>query len=149
MITYTVKVDAAKTKRWYLNDKLHREDGPAIEWANGSKRWYINGERHREDGPASEYADGSKFWYLNGKLHREDGPAIECADGSKFWYLEGKELTEEEFNAKIKKEVAYVQPNIMSLANKIEKETLKGLSENDIISVCETIIENVYRNMRK
>jgi hypothetical protein len=149
MITYTVKVDEDKTKRWYLNDKLHREDGPAIEWANGSKRWYLNGNLHRVDGPAIEYVDGTKYWCLNGKLHREDGPAIECADGSKFWYLEGKELIEEEFNAKIKKEVAYVQPNIMSLANKIEKETLKGLSENDIISVCETIIENVYRNMRK
>ena len=40
-------------------------------------------KRHREDGPAVEYADGSKEWYLNGKLHREDGPACEYADGSK------------------------------------------------------------------
>jgi hypothetical protein len=172
MITYTVKVDEDKTKRWYLNDKLHREDGPAVEWANGTKRWYLKGKLHREDGPAIEYAcgskswylngklhredgpaieetDGTKYWYLNGNLHREDGPAVEYADGTKYWYLNDKELTEEDFNAKIKKEVAYVQPNIMSLANKIEKETLKGLSENDIISVCETIIENVYRNMRK
>lgn len=42
------------------------------------------GERHREDGPAVEYADGSKYWYQNGELHREDGPAIEDEeDGSK------------------------------------------------------------------
>ena len=31
MIEYTVKVRADGTKEWYLNDKLHREDGPAIE----------------------------------------------------------------------------------------------------------------------
>lgn len=46
---------------------FHREDGPAIEYENGSKCWLINGERHREDGPAIEYADGRKVWYINGK----------------------------------------------------------------------------------
>ena len=72
MIEYTVKVRADGTKEWYLNDKLHREDGPAIEFANGDKSWYLNGKLHREDGPAVEYASGSKSWYLNGKLHREE-----------------------------------------------------------------------------
>ena len=33
MIEYTVKVWANGDKSWYLNGKLHREDGPAIEWA--------------------------------------------------------------------------------------------------------------------
>ena len=28
----------------YLNGKLHREDGPAMEWANGSKSWFLNDE---------------------------------------------------------------------------------------------------------
>jgi hypothetical protein len=58
-------IDVYDTKRWYLNGQLHREDGHALEWANGSKRWFLNGKRHREDGPAEEWADGSKFWYLN------------------------------------------------------------------------------------
>jgi len=31
---------------------LHREDGPAVEWYNGSKEWYKNAKLHREDGPA-------------------------------------------------------------------------------------------------
>ena len=44
MKTYTVKIDDNGTKRWYSNGKLHREDGPAIEYANGSKSWYINGK---------------------------------------------------------------------------------------------------------
>ena len=43
---------------WFINGKLHREDGPAVEYADGSKDWYINGIRHRENGPAVEYADG-------------------------------------------------------------------------------------------
>jgi len=32
----------------------------------GNKRWYVNGKFHRTDGPAIEYSNGSKFWYLNG-----------------------------------------------------------------------------------
>ena len=44
MIEYKVKVDANGNKYWYLNDKLHREDGPAVERTNGSKEWYLNDE---------------------------------------------------------------------------------------------------------
>ena len=40
------------TKEWYLNGKLHREDGPAIEWPAEPKNGMLNGKRHREDGPA-------------------------------------------------------------------------------------------------
>ncbi len=65
---------------------------------DGIKRWYLNGKRHRTDGPAIESTDGSKMWFLNGKLHRTDGPAIEYPDGYKEWYLNGKKLTEDQFN---------------------------------------------------
>jgi hypothetical protein len=34
--------DEFGNKFWYLDDKLHREDGPAEEWANGDKCWYLN-----------------------------------------------------------------------------------------------------------
>ena len=44
MIEYTVKVYPNGTKYWFLHDKLHREDGPAMEWANGDKYWYLNGK---------------------------------------------------------------------------------------------------------
>ncbi len=67
MIEYKVEVGTDGTKFWYLNGKFHREDGPAVEYANGDKRWYLNGILHREDGPAVEDANGTKCWYLNGK----------------------------------------------------------------------------------
>jgi hypothetical protein len=103
MKTYKVTVDEDKTIRWYnSNDKCHREDGPAVEWASGAKSWYINDKLHREDGPAIEWANGTKSWYINGQRHREDGPAVECANGDKYWYINGKELTEAEFNARTK-----------------------------------------------
>jgi hypothetical protein len=102
MKTYQVTVSEYGTKHWYINGKLHREDGPAMEYAYGDKYWYRNGKLHREGGPAIECANGTKYWYLNDKRHREDGPAIEYAYGDKYWYLNGKLLTEAEFNARIK-----------------------------------------------
>jgi hypothetical protein len=32
------------TTIWSLNNKWHREDGPAVEWPNGDKRWCLNGQ---------------------------------------------------------------------------------------------------------
>jgi hypothetical protein len=32
------------SKCWTLNGQYHREDGPAIEWPNGTKKWYLNGK---------------------------------------------------------------------------------------------------------
>jgi hypothetical protein len=34
----------ADGKYWSLNDKFHREDGPAIEWNDGEKEWWFNGQ---------------------------------------------------------------------------------------------------------
>ena len=61
---------------YFKEGKLHREDGPAIEYANGDKLCYKEGKRHREHGPAIENADGNKYWYKEGKRHREYGAAI-------------------------------------------------------------------------
>ena len=125
MIEYKVKVYGNSTE-WYLHGKRHREDGAAVELANGDKSWYLHGKRHREDDlPAVEYVSGNKEWWVNGKLHREngaaieldngnkswwlngkrhheDGAAVEYADGDKEWWLNGKEYSEEAFNLKIK-----------------------------------------------
>ena len=88
----------------WKNDKvqIHREDGPACEYSDGSKLWYLNGQRHREDGPAWENANGTKLWFLNGLRHRENGPACEYSDGSKLWYLNDVHYTEKVYNDKIK-----------------------------------------------
>jgi hypothetical protein len=39
----------AGPKLWYRNDLLHREDGPAIEWANGDVWWCLNGKCISDD----------------------------------------------------------------------------------------------------
>ena len=79
MKEYKVKVYSDRTEWYNLEDQLHREDGPAMEYENGYKAYY-----------------------LSGKLHREDGPAIEWGNEYKSYFINGKKLTEEEFNTRTK-----------------------------------------------
>jgi len=73
MQEYKVVVDNDGTALWYnLEDLLHRENEPAIEYSNGDKSWYKNGKRHREDGPALVFANGYKAWYLDGLRYTEE-----------------------------------------------------------------------------
>jgi hypothetical protein len=59
--------------KWYfLNNNIHREDGPAVEYPDGHKQWWINGKRHREDGPAIEWGNGDKSWCLNHKIMSQE-----------------------------------------------------------------------------
>jgi hypothetical protein len=79
-------------------------------YENGNKNWYNEkGQYHREDGPAIEYANGYKVWYKGGRCHRVDGPAVEHITGDKDYYLDGVKHSEEEFLAKtsVKEQVSY------------------------------------------
>jgi hypothetical protein len=52
---------------YYLNDKRHRTNGPAIEYNNGDKCWYLNGYFHNEKGSSTIYSNGNKFWDIEDK----------------------------------------------------------------------------------
>jgi len=41
------------------------ESNPSVN-RYGAKIWRLNGSLHREDGPAIVFKDGSEYWYLNG-----------------------------------------------------------------------------------
>ena len=74
MQKYTVVVSEEGTICWYKEgtEILHREGGPAKEWASGTKFWYQNDELHRLDGPAADYSNGQKSWYINGRNYSEE-----------------------------------------------------------------------------
>lgn len=98
---------ATETKnngRFYKDDAtgmVHREDGPAVEWGDGTKIWYVGGKRSRVGGgPAMEFADGTKVWMTNDEYHREDGPAIEWGTGQKEFYVGGKKMSKAAFEAR-------------------------------------------------
>jgi len=60
-------------KYWYRNGELHREDGPAIEYANGYKYWYLNGIEYTESSYKAEIAKRSNSNPCNGKVVEIDG----------------------------------------------------------------------------
>lgn len=67
------------------------------EYNHRGARYWKNedGHLHREDGPAMHYVDGTKIWYRNGIIHRLDGPAYIDPNGKNYWVIEGHECTNE------------------------------------------------------
>ena len=118
---YYVTVDEEGTTRWYKDAKCkiwHRENGPAIEYADGAKSWFQNGQLHRTDGPAIEWASGVKSWYQKGQRHRIDGPAIVGTNGRELWYIDGNRLTEAEFLAATQPVVELTVADVEKLVGK-------------------------------
>lgn len=55
----------------FKDGELHNLNGPALVTKRG-KEWWQNGKRHREDGPAIEYVDGTVVWYSIGEVVEMD-----------------------------------------------------------------------------
>jgi hypothetical protein len=60
---------------WYFWGKVSRLNGPALSFKN-YMRWEVNGLLHRLDGPAT-LTKTLQTWAINGITHRQDGPALE------------------------------------------------------------------------
>ena len=64
--------DNGKTRFWYRNGVIHREDGPAVIWADGTQDWMIDGLYHREDGAARIFPDGQESYAYGGLFYSYD-----------------------------------------------------------------------------
>jgi len=50
-LKYCVDINEYGTKRYYnCEGKLHREEGPAVIWYNGSRYWFLDGESYSQEG---------------------------------------------------------------------------------------------------
>lgn len=54
--------DVVKMPIWNFQKKMNSE---CIIDDEGAKHWMVGGKHHREDGPALEFVDGTKYWYIN------------------------------------------------------------------------------------
>lgn len=93
-------------EHWYINNQLHRQDGPAsIFYFPGLKHimqeeWRCKGVLHRCGAPAVTVYNKAgtvvwQEWYQLGKLHREGGPAFierrpEQNCYKEMWFSRGK-----------------------------------------------------------
>lgn len=60
---YKIKDQNGTIIYYNSKNKIHRDDGPAVEYANGTKEWARDGRFYRARGPAIEDSDGTKRWY--------------------------------------------------------------------------------------
>ena len=83
-------------KTW-TNDigDVHRTDGPAKIWEDGSYEYWLNGKLHREDGPAICWVEDREEWWFYDVLHRSDGPAVIFLHDEDYpmWYINGKNIS--------------------------------------------------------
>ena len=89
------ETDIWGNNRWYLNERLHREDGPAVIYANGTQLWYIDGNMHRINGPAVIHPDDTQEWCVNNQRHRIDGPAVIHPDDTQEWFINDMDITDD------------------------------------------------------
>ena len=101
--TGSVYVDMGKHIRWYVNGKIHREDGPAIIYDDGSWSWFYNGFCHRLDGPAV-FRKVEKSYTLTNLL------TVATPEGWISYHLNGKQVSITEWST-----------NSLVIRNKIEK----------------------------
>ena len=74
LVPVELGVTSYRMRHWCEWGKFHRvDDGPAVEYANGTREWYERGQLHRGGGlPALEDADGSREWWERGRLVRRE-----------------------------------------------------------------------------
>ena len=72
-VEYNFYLGEVFNKYWKNKEgQYHREDGPAIEYSNGTRIWFKNGLKHREDGPAIVWEDWTHRYYLNGICYTKE-----------------------------------------------------------------------------
>lgn len=88
-------------KTWWVNDKRHRIDGPAIEFADGYKEYWVNGKQYSKDDWEYDYkprkvARKHAFYMsqrvyedTNCELHHLFKPAKITHNGTKQWWKHG------------------------------------------------------------
>lgn len=74
-MSYSV-VDVFGDKCYFENSIIHPINEEILIDEKYSVLW-LTGVRHRDDGPAVEYANGNKEWYYHGKH-------ISCKDNEEF-----------------------------------------------------------------
>jgi len=65
------KVDIENSGLIYESLIFNIDDEQEITYEDGDKSWFLNGKLHRADGPAIERSGGDKYWFLNGKKYSE------------------------------------------------------------------------------
>ena len=73
----TYRIDAFDTKRWYNEaGKLHRIQGPAVEYANGDKEWWLEGHQCKNSADHCKRFFASRGIVDSPKPERKPTPVI-------------------------------------------------------------------------
>jgi hypothetical protein len=98
-IVSTLTIDEHGVREWRGPDgKLHRDDGPAIEYQDGAADWFHHGALTKKLYPTGtvvfyrDIADGFEEDERLVVKHRVDGPAVIRWEGLELWFVEDKQI---------------------------------------------------------
>lgn len=96
-----------------MNFIIYTKEYEKTTLSQEERQWYVDGKLHRIGGPAIEKLH-IREWRNKGKLHREDGPAVESIDnlvygGYKYW-IDGKPISNKKDFLNIMNQVDSLDP---------------------------------------
>ena len=80
---------------YFLDNKLHRKNGPSFIRKNDIYIWSINGKLHRDDDLPAYESDSLKIYSINGYWHRINNPAY-IENFKKEYWINGVQYKNEE-----------------------------------------------------
>ncbi len=64
----TFIITTSGIKKFLFEDKLHREDGPAVIYPSGREEYFRHGKHHNVNGHAVIYQNGTTEYYFEGEI---------------------------------------------------------------------------------
>jgi hypothetical protein len=149
-----------------INDMIHNPVGPARVWLDGTKEWFVNNKRHRLDGPAVVLPNGEEYYYLN------DAALSKVEHSVRSKSNEAKPMEYVENNTPMRpvtQEASSVAPSPIVIVNAAERHVDEKLEEkvedknkvkqwsdepdelalyNDVFAPFKNILEKGYRLIR-
>lgn len=86
---YDSFTEAPGVVKYTRKGELHREDGPAVNYLDGTGMWFVGGQKHRVGAPAVITSEGHQEWWMDGTLHNSEGPAVTSNTTLKEWWVNG------------------------------------------------------------
>jgi hypothetical protein len=124
-------------KLWIQNDLIHNQNGHAVEYKNGNKQWYLNNELHRINGPAN-LVNLDEERVLDEENNNDTlETVLDISYELEMYYINGKEIIND-----YKKVVFYIKKFINKILkvkrkkifNKVNNIVIKNKDLSNLIS---------------
>jgi hypothetical protein len=166
-----MSIQEGKSQRWFDEQGLlHRENGPAVEYADGGGEWWIHGHRQTKNGQSTIVTPcGTQIWVIDDQLHRDQEPAIIGVANRQEWWVHGHRSRENNqpaiedsgrkewwvndiyhgFNDDRHRDDEYITMNVFKHGGMIIIEDYMGVLDDNFVSQVSQAMNGAVSNPRR